>query len=187
MGKAGGNQTGPAATETTGERDLLERLRRGDAAAAAEFYAGTARRIHRYLAQALGVRFAPEADDLLHETFIALAERLPYFRGESSLFTFACAIAHRKVASFLRTRSRRERREAAEEDAAAVPAAEGDADVRRALERLSPEDREMLFLKYVEAMSVTEIAGVVGASEHAVESRLARARRRFRRSLEGLR
>lgn len=57
MRQAGGNlstASGPAAEDTAGNPDLLARLRRGDAAAAQEFYALYARRIYRFILHALG-------------------------------------------------------------------------------------------------------------------------------------
>jgi RNA polymerase sigma-70 factor (ECF subfamily) len=162
------------------EDDLVERLRRGEAGAAGEFYERYASRIQKFILHALG-DYA-DADDILHETFLALGDALPYFRGQSSLFTFACAIAHRKIVSHLRARGRRERLERSPPEPD-LPADEM-ADVRRALGRLTAVDREVLHLKYVAGLSVAEIASVTGGGEHAVESRLARARRRLRRLLE---
>src|SRR5229473_5829865 len=90
------------------ESDLVSRLKLGDADAANEFFDRYAARVRRFIAQSLGAEKS-EAEDLLQETFIALAEALPFFCGDSSLFTFACAIAHRKVLSFIRTNARRAR------------------------------------------------------------------------------
>jgi DNA-directed RNA polymerase specialized sigma24 family protein len=42
----------------------------------------------------------------------------------------------------------------------------------------------VLILKYVEEVSVTEVAGILRLSEHAVESRLARARKALRKKLK---
>ena len=50
-------------------------------------------------------------------------------------------------------------------------------DLKNALASLSPDHREVLVLKYVEEVTVAEIAAVLSLSEHAVESRLARARK----------
>ena len=55
--------------------------------------------------------------------------------------------------------------------------------VRRAIERLSPRDAEMLVLKYTENWSYEQLAQHLGTSESAVESRLHRARGRLRREL----
>jgi RNA polymerase sigma factor (sigma-70 family) len=166
------------------ESDLVLRLRLGDADAANEFFDRYAARIRRFIAQSLGAEKS-EADDLLQETFIALAEALPFFRGESSLFTFACAIAHRKVLSFVRTNARRARLIRAA--AILEPETRRDAGPHRdfdsALLQLPPEYREALVLKYVADISVAEIARVLAISEHAVESRLARARKLLRKYL----
>ncbi len=92
----------------TSEADLVARLKAGDEDAAHEFFDRYAARIRRFIASSLGAA-ADEADDIMQETFIALADALPFFRGDSSLFTFACAIAHRKVLSLIRTNARRAR------------------------------------------------------------------------------
>ena len=170
------------------EARLLARLRRGDRDAAGEFYDRYAPRIHRFILRALGgLATPPDADDLMQETFLAVAEALPFFRGDARLFTFACAIAHRKTMSFLRTSVRRARLVAALEpaDSRAGAAGSGDATLRGALAALKPQYRELLLLKYVEEATTAEIATIVGASEHAVESKLKRARDALRRKLEG--
>jgi RNA polymerase sigma-70 factor (ECF subfamily) len=169
----------------TSEADLVARLTAGDEGAAHEFFDRYSARIRRFIAHSLGGA-ADEADDILQETFIALADALPFFRGDSSLFTFACAIAHRKVLSFIRINARRARllRSAPiEKDPDPQPAG-ADREFSRALAELRPEYREVLLLKYVEEVGVSEIARILRLSEHAVESRLARARKALRRSLK---
>src|ERR1700723_3214612 len=79
------------------ETALRERLRRGDPAAAPEFYDAYSVRLHRFILHALGPGNDADAEDILQDTFMALAEAIPFFRGHSSLFTYACAIAHRKT------------------------------------------------------------------------------------------
>jgi RNA polymerase sigma-70 factor (ECF subfamily) len=166
---------------------LVERLRRGDRDAAGEFYDRYAPRIHRFILRTLGGFWSPpDADDLLQETFLALAEALPFFRGDAALFTFACAIAHRKTMSFLRTSARRARIVSAlepGESAAGAPLAR-DATLQRALAGLKPHYRELLHLKYVEEATTAEIATIVDATEHAVESKLKRARDALKRKLQ---
>jgi RNA polymerase sigma-70 factor (ECF subfamily) len=168
------------------EARLLARLRRGDRDAAGEFYDHYAPRIHRFILRALGGFSSPsDADDLLQETFLALADALPFFRGDAALFTFACAIAHRKTMSFLRTSARRARIVSALEPAesAGAPLAH-DTTLSRALAGLKPQYRELLHLKYVEEATIAEIATIVEATEHAVESKLKRARDALRRKLQ---
>ena len=54
----------------------------------------------------------------------------------------------------------------------------------RALQQLRPEYREVLILKYVEEIAISEIARILRLGEHAVEWRLARARKAIRKSLK---
>ena len=52
---------------------------------------------------------------------------------------------------------------------------------------LQPQYREVLLLKYVEELGIFEIARILRLGEHAVESRLARARNALRKSLKEIR
>jgi RNA polymerase sigma-70 factor (ECF subfamily) len=169
----------------TPETDLVTRLKAGDEDAAHEFFDRYAARIRRFIANSLGAG-TDDADDILQETFIALADALPFFRGDSSLFTFACAIAHRKVLSLIRTNARRARliRAAPITEHPASHDAGANREFNRALATLRPEYREVLLLKYVEEIGVSEIARILRIGEHAVESRLARARKALRKSLK---
>jgi len=54
----------------------------------------------------------------------------------------------------------------------------------RALEKLRPADRELLVLRYLEELSVKDVAGIVGASEGAVKVRCFRAVERLHALLE---
>jgi RNA polymerase sigma-70 factor, ECF subfamily len=175
----------------SGESELIGRLKLGDSGAADEFFDRYAARIHRFITSALGQSNpAADADDILQETMIALAEALPFFRGDCSLFTFACAIAHRKVLTAFRTNARRNRLTVAVSTVqvdSVEPSSTDNSDVMRALARLTPEYREILTLKYVEEISVAEIARILALSQHAIESRLARARKALRKSLEDTR
>ena len=172
----------------SGQASLTERLRAGDSDAAHEFYARYAPRIHRFILHSLGAGSEHDAEDIVQDTFIALAEALPFFRGDSSLFTFACAIAHRKVMTFFRTRARRRQltmgTEPVTESVAPEAAEHRDQDLHRALAMLRQEYREVLILKYVEEATVADIAAILKVSEHAVESRLARARRALEKLLQ---
>jgi len=165
---------------------LVARLRAGDEDAAHEFFDRYSARIRRFIANSLG-RDADEADDILQETFIfAGPMHCPFFAATVRCFTFACAIAHRKVLSFIRINARRARLIRAAPiagDANPQPAG-ADREFRHALAELRPEYREVLLLKYVEEVGVSEIARILRLSDHAVESRLARARKALRKSMK---
>lgn len=55
--------------------------------------------------------------------------------------------------------------------------------LRNALRSLPPGDAEILTLKYLEGRSYREIAGILGVSESAIDSRIHRARERLRHAL----
>jgi RNA polymerase sigma-70 factor (ECF subfamily) len=57
--------------------------------------------------------------------------------------------------------------------------------VRGALEQLREQDREVLVLRFLEQLSVREVAAVLGVSEGAVKTRQVRALERLHALLEG--
>ena len=73
---------------------------------------------------------------------------------------------------------------------AGIPAAEGTAsaeqrtDVRRALGRLKPRERAMLWLAYAQGSSHSEIAEALGVKTGSIKLLLFRARRKLARLLE---
>ena len=56
--------------------------------------------------------------------------------------------------------------------------------VRSALERMAPADREILVMRHLEQLQVSEIASLLGISEGAVKMRRLRAAERLRELLE---
>ena len=58
--------------------------------------------------------------------------------------------------------------------------------IRKAMEKLSRKDAEILILKYTENWSYRDLANRLGVSESAVEARLFRARNRLRKELRVL-
>ena len=97
---------------------------------------------------------------------------------------YAFAIA-RSVAT--RALRRRREREAPLPEALVAPAPRGGGseEVRHALAKLPPEQREVVVLKFLEGMTAREIAEITGARQSTVESRLAYALDKLRRALAG--
>lgn len=138
---------------------------------------------------------AEVAAELAQETLVAALGAVPRFRGESTLLTWLCAIARRKVADHYRRESRRplsldepasgslalmDRRplpdEVAESDELAAA-------VHRAVWTLPGDQREAVLLKYIEGEPVAAIAARLGRSEKAAESLLSRGRATLRERL----
>lgn len=148
------------------------------------FYERTSRPLWAYLARASGDRRL--ADDLLQETYYRFLKSASAIEDEAHRRYYLFRIATNLV---LDTR-RRPRPDAA---SVAVPADErtpgwpsdaaGDAarrvDVGRALARLRPRDRALVWLAYVNGSSHKEIADALGLKTASIKLMLFRARRRL--------
>jgi len=182
---------------TTSDKDLVARLKVGDAAAIEEVLRKHEPRIYRF-----GLRMCGNEDDardVLQETLLAAFKNLPTFRGDSQLSTWLYQIAR----SFcIKQRRRREGEPAAHEDvetaevrklAAEQPADDSRAHAREvgsliaaAMGTLQPEQREALVLRDVEGLSAEEAAQVVGIEVGALKSRLHRARLALKQQLSAV-
>jgi len=174
------------------ERDLLERLARGEAAVFDELVAAHQARLLRLARRLLG--WDPQSEDVVQEVFLVALRRIGRFEGRSSLATWLAAITVRMCRRWRRRRwmwwkwlrrARSEKRPAAESS----PPAERDETcqrVRRAVQELSAADREVIVLYYLEEMSAADMAQVLEISPNAVGVRLHRARERLRGKLEEL-
>lgn len=132
-----------------------------------------------------------DAEDLVQETLLEAMRSAHTFRGESALSSWLCTIARRCLARHFEAARRKAVARAglrvvaggAIEPSPADRTVERDR-VIRALRRLSPLHRQVLVLKYLDELSVPEIAREVGRSRTSVQSLLQRARDRLRDELE---
>jgi RNA polymerase sigma-70 factor (ECF subfamily) len=146
------------------------------------------------------VRDAEESRDLAQETFVRAYSKLDSFEGGSAFGTWLCAIAVNQVRGEMRKRAALKRAEPASLDALREAAdvdpadpAEGAAErastaeqcvlLRRAIDQLDPEHREVVLLREFEDLSYEEIAEIVGVPVGTVRSRLSRARAELRARL----
>jgi RNA polymerase sigma-70 factor (ECF subfamily) len=155
------------------------------------FYASTARPLWAYLRAASGDRAI--ADDLLQESYLRMLTADLHHGGESG----RRAYLYRVAGNLLKDHWRRERRrptgapladdDAVEPSGSTDASAAGDAqlDVQRALARLGPRDRQLLWLAHVEGASHREVAAALGLAAASVRVLLFRARRRLAAQLAG--
>ena len=140
------------------------------------FYDRTAPALWAYLSRLSGDRQL--ADDLLQESYYRLLRSRESFEGEAHRRNYLFRIATNLVND-----SRRGRfawRHLPLPEIAAVPEAlDARADVQRALARLKPRDRALLWLAYAQGSSHSEIAGVLGVKTGSIKLLLHRARRRM--------
>ena len=145
---------------------------------------------------------AADVADVVQETFLAAARSARnYDASRGSLWLWLSGIARNHVAMHFR-KQRRQRRLLAESDCSAGSReqiarwldnresepgeasahAELSALVRSTLSSLSTDYETLLTAKYFDGATVEEIAGLDNRSSVAVRSKLARARRAFRRA-----
>jgi RNA polymerase sigma-70 factor (ECF subfamily) len=139
------------------------------------FYARTAGPLAGYLRRLTG---SPDvAEDLLQDAYVRVlsAARVPEADDHRRYFLF------RVATNLARDHFRRVSRRAGEPlaDTAAPAASVHEAgDVQQVMMQLSPRDRELLHLAYVEGMTHREIAQVTGLMRASIKPLLFRARRR---------
>jgi RNA polymerase sigma-70 factor (ECF subfamily) len=133
------------------------------------------------------------AEDLCSETYLAAVDRVHRYGPEALTLPWLKVVAHNKWVDHWRRRIRVDRR--AEQLRLLTAADTGDSEdraltcetLRRALAALSPEHRFALVLRYLDGLSVAEVAAALERSVTATESLLARARRALGDALEGAR
>lgn len=128
------------------------------------------------------------AEDLVQETLLEAVRSSHTFRGDSALTTWLCTIARRRVARFYDSERKADVTRAGLSLVRDVPDhAEEDIDradeVLRALGRLSAMHRQVLVMKYLDEMHVSEIAAELGKTKVQVQSLLQRARESLRREM----
>jgi RNA polymerase sigma-70 factor, ECF subfamily len=158
-------------------RGLVERAQRGDRSALEELYLLHFDRIYSYLHMSVGSRH--DAEDLTTQTFVKMLEAIGRFQWRSVPFSaWLFRIAHNLAMDHFRA-SRRWQPEdeipegihgeetSAEEQALASL---GQTSLLELIDRLSPEQRQVLTLKFVFRFSNAETAAILGKTEGAVKS-----------------
>lgn len=172
--------------ETPTDMEIVRRVQAGDAEAFGWLVNRYSGRIYA-LAWAV-VRDAQQAEDVAQETFIRAYEHIGGFRGASAFSTWLYRIAYNRAAGECRRRSfgriDAESCAVAEEPSVERFDEETIVRMRRALERLRPEERALVTLFYEEERSVAEIAQIMDLTQSNVKVRLHRLRERLRRYME---
>jgi RNA polymerase sigma-70 factor (ECF subfamily) len=148
------------------------------------FYDRTARSLWNYLARITGERQV--ADDLLQESYYRFLRTHGTWDGESHrrayLFRIATNLAHDRRRRLLRVPMVALPEPEQTPDLASSDAAERVAtrtDLRRAMSRLRPRERALLWLAYAQGHAHSEIAETLGVKTASVKLLLFRARRKL--------
>lgn len=173
------------------DKELVRRVRRGDAAAFDLLYTRYQHKVHgligRYLTR------PEDVEDIAQETFIKAYRALPRFRGESAFYTWLYRIAVNTAKNHLAARHQRVQTvelDAEDADGGDLPAAlkqeDGPEDalhseqlkgaIDDALAALPEDLRSALTLREFNGLSYAQIAEVLGCPVGTVRSRIFRAR-----------
>lgn len=139
------------------------------------------------------VKNRDDAEEIFQDVLVDVVDSLPLFRGKSSFFTWLCGIANHEIADFFRRKRLKTflfshfpflenlATEALTPDEQ-FEKEELRKEVRKVLKALIEGYKEVLRLKYIEGLSMQEIAKKAKTTIKAVESKLTRAREAFRKN-----
>jgi RNA polymerase sigma-70 factor (ECF subfamily) len=156
--------------------DLADvRAAQRDRAAFGALYRRYVDRVYGYCFYLLGDHH--DAEDVTERTFVAALAAIDGFRDEGATFrAWLFRIAHNQLVNALRSR---DRQRAASLEVVAEPRAHADPagllglaeearGLRRALDQLPDDRRQVVVLRFVDGLSAREIGAVLGRSEGAV-------------------
>ena len=178
----------------SGDDELVTRLRRGERTAIAEAYTTHHAPVRSFARRLLGDDAA--AEDVVHDTFIALPRAVENFRGTSSLRSFVIGVAANRARRHVRSAARRRRamtrlaETSADRRDSHAPGPDELAVRRRladrlsaALDELAHDQRVAFVLCEVEQRTSVEVAAILAVPEGTVRSRVFHARRKLRELL----
>ena len=164
-------------TEREHVRGLVERAQAGDREALEELYLIHFDRIYSYLHVSVGNRH--DAEDLTTQTFLRMLESIGKFRWQSAPFSaWLFRIAHNLAMDHFRANKRVQPEEEVPEpepdEATSAEAGALESIGRKSMldliEDLSPEQQQVLTLKFVFNFANAEAATILGKTEGAIKS-----------------
>lgn len=180
------------------DRELVERARAGDSSAFEALVTKYQQRVYN-----LALRMTcneEDAFDLAQEAFLKAWRGLETFQYESAFSTWLYRLTSNACLDFLRAQKRKKTVSLTYEDdegeetqidvldpaptpEQAALASEDREQLRRALDALDDESREIITLRVIDDLRYDQIAEVLGIKEGTVKSRLSRAREKLKKKL----
>jgi RNA polymerase sigma-70 factor (ECF subfamily) len=170
-------ENAPARESTEHVRELVARGQQGDRDALEELYLIHFDRIYSYLHVSVGNRH--DAEDLTTQTFLKMLEKIGSFKWQSAPFSaWLFRIAHNLAMDHFRARRRwQPEEEVPEQPGEEEPSAElvamqtiGRESMLKLIDRLSPEQQQVLTLKFVFNLPNAEVAAILDKTEGAIKS-----------------
>jgi RNA polymerase sigma-70 factor (ECF subfamily) len=170
-------------------REWTKAIGRGDEAAFTRFYDQYSLRLYRYLL-VLGKGNEAEASEVLQTVVIKLAKRFRVFDDEGRMWHWLCRLAQNAYVDLWRSQRRDQRLLPLQDHMQDTEIKEKSpqehvlaAGLDHALEQLEEKERELMRAVYVDRRPLQELANATGQTYKAVESRLARLRRKLKTNL----
>jgi len=151
-----------AAPPEPDDQQLVADARAGDRNAFAMLYRRHAAGVYRYVL--LRVEGPEEAEDLTATVFVRAWQSLSAFRQDCPFTAWLYRIARNSIVDHYRTRRRHQPLEVVDAVAAPPATSEDVLVVRKAMDALPEEQREVLLLRFVEGLSHEEVAASLGKS-----------------------
>jgi RNA polymerase sigma-70 factor (ECF subfamily) len=174
------------AAERLREQLLVLRCQAGDEVAFEELVARYHPRLRYYLRRILPR--ADNADDVLQEVWLAVFRALPRLADPVALAAWLYRIARDKAS--VQWRGRPPERLLDVSDLVEAPSQDNEfrredaQEIHASLDQLTPEQREVLVLRFLEDMTYEQIAKVTGCPIGTVRSRLNHAKSALRQAIE---
>ena len=158
-------------------RRLVDRAQEGERDALEELYLLHFDRIYSYLHMSVGNRH--DAEDLTTQTFLKMLEAIGRFRWRSAPFSaWLFRIAHNLAMDHFRAARRTQPEEEVPEPAGSEEASAeeeamhsiGRQSMLELIDKLSPEQQQVLTLKFVFNFPNAEVATILGKTEGAIKS-----------------
>jgi RNA polymerase sigma-70 factor (ECF subfamily) len=178
-----------------GDSELVKRLQKRDPQALGELYDRYGRTAYALILRI--VRDAATAEDLVQETFLRIWNRVQGFDGDrGALGGWLLAVARNRAIDYLRSKSGR-MRDALELNENEHPSLYADLEqdvlnsdraqrLRKALEKLNPNQRKVIELAYFEGLSQTEMAERTGQPLGTVKTWVRTALKLLREELSAM-
>jgi RNA polymerase sigma-70 factor (ECF subfamily) len=178
---------GTSVTTVVSDESLLAEIAAGSRLAMRNLYVRHERRVFRFVMRMVGDRCL--AEEVLSEVFFDVWKKADHFQGRSEVSTWVLGIARHKALTAAAARSRPfESLDGAaamsvvdptDAPDAAMLDHERSAILRRCLEALSPEHREIIDLVYYQEKTIRQIADLLAIPENTVKTRMFYARKRL--------
>lgn len=181
------------------EQGLSARLQNGDSEVISDIFKLYSDRIYSHVFYSVDCN-QTIAEDITQEIFFHAFKSARSYKGNSSIFTWLSAIAHHKIADYFRHLERdrkygchsiddqssdliflEDKRHSGKEMAEKT---ETRITVQQALANIPPDYRQVILLKYVDDLSVSEISQIMDRSPKSIEGLLSRARKALKDNLQ---